>query len=520
MKYSVSGGRKLLAVLAVGAAVLTGGCSSALGGDSGSGGALNSDRTLTLALSRQFTGLNPHNGGSPDSDGSVKGTVYEALTTLDPSGGVHPRLATSWTSPSPLEWRFTLRQGVHFSDGTPLTALDVAWNFAELLDPATKSQLGAQFKIYADSVTAEGADTVVFHLKQPAIDLPSRLWNFYLTTQKFWETGNLNTQALGTGPYVLKSIDLENGAQIEANPEYWGTRPAFPHVKYRVLPSEAARVSAVQAGEVDIALNLDPLSLDQFAGNKDYRSTLSDSSWVQVISINSNKGGPLADIRVRQALNYAIDKKSIISGLLKGAVQPSQGQIIAPPFFQPNPAITAYDYNPDKARALLAEARHANDVVLTLDIPAGTYAAGTAIGQAVVQQAAAVGIKINITETPFPAWLARQNQPSDQAADLVYIGWGAYYKDAWTVFDPFTSKSRYKQSNITDTVFDDLVNRLQAATDPGTARDLANQATQRYHDQAHTVFLWPGTFTSLVRNGLTWAPRTTRYLYAQEVGRA
>ncbi|WP_067688982.1 ABC transporter substrate-binding protein [Nocardia jejuensis] len=520
MSFSFSGGRRLIALLAIGTTVFTGACSSALGGDSGSGGGLGADHTLRLALSRQFTGLNPHNGGSPDSDGSVKGTVYEALTYLDPKGQVQPRLASAWTNPSLLEWRFTLREGVKFSDGTPLTAQDVAWNFGELLDPATKSQLGAQFKIYTDSVTAEGANTVVFHLKQPAIDLPSRLWNIYITTQKFWGSGNLNTEAIGTGPYLLESIDLENGAKLTGNPGYWGTKPAFSNIEYKVLPSEAARVSAVQAGEVDIALNLDPLSLDQFKSNKDYRSTLSDSSWVQVISINENKGGPLADPRVRQALNYAVDKKSIISGLLKGAVQPSQGQVIAPPFFDTNPAVTAYDYNPDKARQLLAEAGHSNDVVLQLDIPAGTYAAGTAIGQAFAQQAAAVGIKVNITETPFPAWLSRQNQPSDQAADLVYIGWGGQYRDAWTVFDPFTSKSRYKQSNITDPEFDDLVNRLQAATDPASARALADQATQRYHDQAHTVFLWPGTFSSLVRDGLNWSPRTTRYLYAQEVDRA
>ncbi|MTE15669.1 ABC transporter substrate-binding protein [Nocardia aurantiaca] len=520
MRFSFSGGRRLIAALAVGASVLAAGCGSALGGDSGAGGAPDANHTLTLALSRQFTGVNPHNGGSPDSDGSVKATVYEALTALDPNGQVQPRLATSWTNPTPLEWRFTLREGVSFSDGTPLTAREVAWNFGELLDPATKSQLGAQLKIYTESVSAEGANVVVFHLKLPAIDLPSRLWNFYITTQRFWDTGNRNTQALGTGPYVLNSIDLENGAELTANPAYWGTKPAFEHVKYRVLPSEAARVSAVQTGEVDIALNLDPLSLDQFSGNKTYHSTLSDSSWVQVISINTNKGGPLADVRVRQALNYAIDKKSIISGLLKGAVSPLQGQVLAPPFYEPNPSVGAYDYNPDKARALLAEAGHSGDVVLDLDIPSGTYAAGTAIGQAVAQQAAAVGIKIRISETPFPAWLARQNGPSDQAADLVYIGWGGYYKNGWTIFDPFTGKSRYPQSNITDPVFDDLINRLQAATDPATARDLADQATARYHDQAETVFLWPGTFSALVRDGLTWTPRTTRYLYAQEVGRA
>lgn len=512
----VRGRRRWAAILAIGAVLFTGACSSALGG--GESGDPGGD-TLRLALSRQFTGLNPHNGGSPDSDGSVKGTVYEALTYLDAkTGEPRPRLATEWTNPDPLRWRFTLRQGVKFSDGTPLTAQVVAWNFAELLDPQTKSQLGAQFKTYATAVTAEGDDTVVFTLKAPAIDLPSRLWNFYITTEKFWKTGNLNTEAIGTGPYLLSSIDLENGAKLAANPGYWGSKPAFGKVEYKILASEAARVSAVQAREVDIALNLDPLSLDQFANDKEYASTLSGSNWVQVISINSNKGGPLADVRVRQALNYAIDKQSIVKGLLKGAVEPLPGQVTAPPLYEPNPAVRAFDYNPDRAKQLLAEAGFTT-LTLELDVPAGTYAAGSAIAQAVAQQAAVVGIKINITETPFPAWLARQNQPSEQAADLVYIGWGGQYRNAWTVFDPFTSKSRYKQSNITDPEFDDLVNRLQAATDTATARTLADQATQRYRDQAHTVFLWPGTFTSLVDNQLTWTPRSYRYLFAQEVGR-
>ncbi|WP_084727378.1 ABC transporter substrate-binding protein [Rhodococcoides yunnanense] len=509
--------RLAIPAMAVVAAVTLSSCGSALGGeDTGSGGG-DGDRTLTLALSRQLTGLNPHNGGSPDSDGSVKGTVYEALTYLDPDGSVHPRLAEKWESTGPLQWKFDIRDGVSFSDGTPLTAEDVVWNFQELLDPQTKSQLGAQLKIYVAAVSTDTPGVVTFDLKSPAIDLPSRLWNVYLTTQKFWETGNLNTEAVGTGPYTLASIDLENGAKLTANPDYWGEQPAFEKAEYKVLAAESARVSAVQAGEVDIALNLDPLSIDQFSSNPDYDTTLSDSSWVQVISINENKGGPLADVRVRQALNYAVDKQSIIDGLLGGAVEPSQGQVIAPPFYEPNPAVQEYPYDPEKAKQLLADAGYATGVVLDLDVPAGTYAAGAAIGQAVAQQAADVGITINITETPFPAWLSRQNQDSAAAADLVYIGWGGQYKDSWAVFDPFTSKSRYKQSNITDPEFDDVVNRLQAATDSESAKALAAEATQIYHDRAHTVFLWPGTFTSVVAKDLEWPSRTSRYLYAQQV---
>lgn|GEM_PF-1092173 len=474
---------------------------------------------LRLVLSRQLTSVNPHKGGSPDSQGAVVGSVYEALTAISPKTEVVPSLATSWEQLSDLEWSFTLRTDAVFSDGTPLTADTVVWNFQQLLDPNYKGTSGAPLRKFVGSVTSPDPTTVLFHLTAPAIDLPGRLWNAYIVDPTFAQSHNIDTESLGSGPYKIDQLDLENGATLSLNPHYAGPKPAFAKVRYTVLASEAQRVAAIQAGEADLVLNVEPLSLDAFEDSSTYDTILGVGPQPLVLAVNEEKAGtPLADVRVRQALNYATDKKTIIHGLFKDAVDPLPGQVLFEPYQQEDPDVKAYPYDPKKAKKLLTDAGYADGFSLELDVPSGTYVSADLASQAIAAQWAEVGVKLTITQTPFPAWLDRQYGDSQKGADLVYIMWGGQYRDGFQLFDPFTSD--HIQSDVVAPTFDDLVRRVQASTDKKAQRELVDEAVQSYFDEAHTIFLYPSPFTAVVSRAVTWEPRPSRYLYAQEVGRA
>lgn len=518
--------RRVLATLASAAVLVTlGACATSDGtspgaqGSSASAAAPTAGDTLRLVLSRQLTNLHPHKGGSPDSQGAVAGSVYEALTRITPGNEVAPSLATSWEQVSDLQWDFTLRTDAVFSDGTPLTTEAVAWNFAQLLDPEYEGSLGAPLRKFTKAVTAVDEDTLRFDLVEPALDLPGRLWNVYIVEPTFAQSHNLDTESLGTGPYQVDELDLENGATLSLNPHFAGPAPAFEKVRYTVLASEAQRVAAIAAGEADIVLNVEPLSLDQFADSPVYDTVLGVGPQPLVLAINEEKAGtPLADVRVRQALNYATDKESIVEGLFSDAVEPLPGSVLFEPYQQENPDLAAYPYDPEKAKALLAEAGYGDGLELEVDVPSGTYVSADLASQAIAAQWQEVGVKLTITQTPFPAWIERQYGDAQKGADLVYIMWGGQFRGGYQLFDPFTTD--HIQSDVVSPEFDELVRKVQSSTDLDAQWELVKQATQNYYDEAHTVFLYPSPFTAVISRAVTWEQRPSRYLYAQEVGRA
>jgi peptide/nickel transport system substrate-binding protein len=320
-----------LALLAAAGLALLGAC----GGTAASGAegaAPKAGDVLRLALSRQLTNIHPHKGGSPDSQGAVIGSIYESLTRISPDFKVVPGLASSWKAVDDLDWQFTIRTDARYSDGNALTADDIVWNFQQLLDPKYPGTSGAPLRKYLKSVEKQSDTTLAFHLSQPALDLPGRLWNIYIVEPSFAKAHKLDTEALGSGPYKLDSLDLENGATLSLNPSYAGPKPAFAKVKYTVLASEAQRIAALKAGEQDIVLNLAPLSQEQFKDSEVYDTILGVGPQPLVLALNERKKDtPLANAQVRQALNYATDKQTIIHGLLKDSVKPLPGQVIYEP---------------------------------------------------------------------------------------------------------------------------------------------------------------------------------------------
>ncbi|MGW4578292.1 ABC transporter substrate-binding protein [Rhodococcus sp. YH1] len=504
--------RKLAtAVAALTTAVVLTSC-GVLDGDAGASG--DSD-VLRLGLSRQLTNLDPGASGSLDGDATVQGAIFSGLTRVDPNLELVGDLAESWEQESETRWVFHLRDGVKFSNGDPFTAHDAVWNFERVLADTAGFSNGASLAPVIASVQASDDATLVIETKGPYLDLADRLANFFFTQQKWVESHNPKLEPLGTGPYRLVSVDLENGAVLERNPEYFGGAPDFENVEFKVLSTEAARVSAVQTESIDAAIQFEPSNLAQFENSNVYTTGNQWSTWNMTLRFNETKK-PLDDVRIRQGLNYAVDKETLAKSLLGDDIEPLYGQVVSEPYDLVNSNLQPYPYDPAKARQLFAEAGYPDGFELEMQLSTGTYVASDLIAEAIANQLAEVGVKVNITTAQFPAWVERSR--TDDVADLVYIGYTSGYKSPVERLRIFTSK--YAQSHFTDPVYDDLIARLTVAPNEQEQQRLFDEATAHFRENPHVLFLWPQPLTYVVAKDLQWTPRPEHWLLPQDFSRA
>jgi peptide/nickel transport system substrate-binding protein len=504
--------KRRLRLIAVGltalAALVATACSSS--GSSTSASSASSS-TLTIGVSRVLVSLDPAKQSSIDGDESVNAAIYSTLTHYDAQQKLVGDLATSWSQTGPTQWTFHIRSGVKFSNGDPLTASTVAWNFERVLAPGTEITNSTLVPIVAN-VTAPNPATVVFNTKFTYIDLPETLDTFFITEQKWVDTRNATLDPLGSGPYevVPGSVDLENGVKLVRNPYYYGPKPAYTNVVYKVLASPAARLAALQTHAVDVAIQLEPTDFPELKGDGyTYGSVRSD--WNMVFLINASKA-PLNNKDVRLALNYGLNKAAIASALLGPSIKPAPGQILVKGYDLVNPSLSAYPYDPQKAKQLLAAAGYPHGITLELSLSSGTYVAEDEIAQAAASELAQAGITLKITQAEYPAWLARTR--SANAADLVYIGYSSGSPAPGPRLQIYTSQD--SQIHGADPAYDALVAKVFRATTTAQQQAYVDQATQVFYADADTVFLWPQPLTYAVNSNINWIPQPAHWLIPQD----
>ncbi|HEX4841707.1 MAG TPA: ABC transporter substrate-binding protein, partial [bacterium] len=288
---------------------------------------------------------------------------FEPLVDMDyVKNEVVPRLATQWqTSRDGLTYTFQLRQGVTFHDGTPMTAAAVKSTFDRLLDPKTKVPLRGALLAGIKTVDVVDDTTVRFAMSQPN---PLLLRNLTYTTTaiispaalaKAGDRFGLAPVGAGTGPYTFKEWRRGESILVERTPTYWGKKPSFEEVLFQVVPDAGTRETMVLAGNVHLAML--PPAPDIKNLRKNPRVTLVEAPTDRVIFLAmNNQWGPFKDVRVRQAMNYAINKKALLTSILfdLGTVEASACPAM---MFGHSPMREGgWPYDPAKAKQLLAEA--------------------------------------------------------------------------------------------------------------------------------------------------------------------
>ena len=360
--------------------------------------------------------------------------VVETLTTLGPDGKVQPGLAESWTvSPDGLAYTFKLRKGVVFHDGTPFDAKAVKWTFDRLKDPAIRVPVRGSLPL--KEIEALDAATVRVTLSRPSapfIAALSQTTTGILSPAAADKNGNEYknvVQTVGTGPYTFKERKKGESFTVTAFDRYWGKKPTYDTVVFRIVPEAATRESLILAGQADLIVLPPVADLPALQRNPAVKVLLAPSDRTIFISMNTSKP-LLGDVRVRQALNYAVDKKAIIQNVLFGAADEMDAPM-APSLFG-YCKVGAYEYNPAKAKQLLTEAGVKPGTKLSFHHPTGRYVQDKEASQAVAGYLREVGIEPELQTMDWPSYISIINAgPAEKTVhQLAYLGWAPGFLDA------------------------------------------------------------------------------------------
>lgn len=331
--------------------------------------------------------------------------MFDALTLVDAKGTATPALASEWKSTSPTTWSFTLKPDLTFSNGEKLDAEAVVKTFEYLKSDEGKATVVGRELLSLTAASAKSATEVEFTTGEPDPIVPNKLASMYIVPPAAWADLGPKGFAgapVGSGSYKVES--WEPGKVVFTAFEGSWRKAKTQRLVVTELAEPAARLQALQSGQIDLALGLAPDQLAQLeqAGAK---AQINPAPQVMSLAFVTEKGDtPLRDQRVRQALNYAVDKQAIVDNLMAGKARPaSQGS--TPGAFGYAEGIQPYPYDPEKAKSLLAEAGYPDGFELSAAVVTGTFPADAEIYQAMAADLAKVGVKVTLSQEKFADWL-------------------------------------------------------------------------------------------------------------------
>jgi len=447
--------------------------------------------------------------------------VYEPLVSRDAELVMIPRLATSWEIVAPTIWEFQLRTGVTFHDGTPFTADDVAFSITRALGDTSDFK---NLLTTVERVEVVDDHTVRIHTSVPTPLLPANLTDVFIMSrawseehevtvaQDFGHDENFSVRnANGTGPFVLERREPDIRTIMVRNDSWWGLDEFTPHnidrIIYTPISNDATRVAALLSGEIDFLL--DPPLQDIRRIEAAPSLSLLQTSQVRTIYFGLNQGdaelassnirgaNPFADVRVRQAVYQAIDIEAIRDRIMRGLSAPAG--IITPPAVHgwTEELDARFPFDPDAARALMADAGYEDGFSVRLDCPNNRYVNDEAICQATVAMLARIGIEVNLEALPKSLHFPKID---DRETDFYMQGWGVPTLDSEYVFQfLYVTGRRSNGTRFSNPRVDELVDLMSQELDP-TTRDA-------YIAEAWAIVRDEIVFVPLHNQVIVWAVR-------------
>jgi peptide/nickel transport system substrate-binding protein len=457
---------------------------------------------LVMGLHTTLRTMDPGVAPNMRGDFSIIGSIYSSLTRVDENGNVAPVAAESWEQTSELTWVFKLRDDVRYSNGAKLTAETVKWNLERLINIKDPSWIVISMRNVAGAKVVDPL-TVEISLSNPDIHFPRRLAGVFMLEPEWVASNNPDIDAMGSGPYKLVSFNPETGATLEANENFYGEAPAFKKVNFRVVTDSAARINGLKAGEIDAAAVIDPLDLPQLETSGELVVGIIPSTRVQIIRFNTLVK-PMDDKRVRQAINYAIDKAAITKALFRDMVPPARSQMITEMHEGFNTDLDVWPYDPEKAKALLAEAGHPNGFDVEMVFGKGTYVGGEQAAQIVVAQLAEVGIRAQLNI--LPGSVHRRRLIGDDQAAMTWMG----YSDPATIASEtlsYIGNTHVHTRGPIPPAYNAALKIAQTAPTKEIELEAVKKATQAAADDALAVFLWELPQTFAYSDKIVWKIR-------------
>jgi peptide/nickel transport system substrate-binding protein len=458
-------------------------------------------QTLRMGVGAQVTSADPHfHNISPNN--AFAAMVFDNLLETDAQARLIPALAESWRPIANDVWEFKLRRGVRFHNGNEFTAEDVAFTLERI--PQVVNSPGS-FRTYTQAIRGVeivDSHTIRFRTNGPAPLVPTDLAQVPMldrethtgvTTEAF----NSGRAAIGTGPFRLVSYRSGDRVELQRNDAYWGRRPAWQSVDYRMMTNDASRTASLLSGDVDFIDQVPTPDMERLRRND--RVLLSEVDSMRYIYlafdhmrtgpspfITDNDGrpldsNPLKDIRVRRALSLAIDRQAIVERVMEGAATATV-QVMPPGAIGFVPDIPVPRADADTARSLLAAAGYPHGFRMTLHGPNDRYPNDSRISQAIGQMWTRIGIRTQVEVSPYATFIQRASR---QEFSTFLVSWGsstgepmAGLRSIAATFNREAGTGSVNRGRYSNPAFDAVLARAGQELDGDKREELLREATR------------------------------------------
>ncbi len=441
---------------------------------------------------------------------TINENVFDKLVTRDPGGQLAPGVATDLGTPvDDTTWQFTVQEGLTFHNGEPLNADAVVHSVLRIIDPEYATPLKDNL---GTLVGAEKVDEYTVNILTSGPDplIPTRMTLLYLVPPEASRRADFGENPVGSGPYRFASWERGVAVELEADPDYRGGAPAVSEVRFTFIEEYGTRLAGVLSDEVDLMVDMLPEDKSRVAQSWTTPTGLKQF----IVSLNARAGSPVEDVRIRQALNYAVDKEAIAEGLFSGIAEVLDGQMLNPNWFGYNSDLDPYPYDPDRARALLAEAG-ASDLQIQLVSLVGNSLLDRETTEAVAAFWAEVGVTADIFIPEFSEYIDRlidrENRP-----DAIFVPHDNL------LFDGDRTLSAYYHStgccgSMDPSEADEWIDAGRTELDQTARLQLYNDVGKAGHGQAWYVWLVsiPNVFAGTDR--INWSARADGLIHLADI---
>ena len=508
-------------------------------------------QTLKIGLSAEPTSADPHYHKMTQND-AFSAHVYSSLVGRSADMKLVPALATSWKNLDDLTWEFKLRDDVKFSNGKPFTSEDVLFTICRTLNNETNvSQSYMDTTKLITDVQTPDAHTVIIKTGAPFPLMPAEMarslpiiWNGIVEHGKLtfdpkkgcgvtgaWPTVadfNNGKDAIGTGPYTLKSYVKGTGIELVRNENYWGPKPYWKEVKFVPVPAAGPRLTGLLSGDFDMIENPAARDLQRLRDNPKFGFVATPST--RLIFFQPDVGraqspfvkaadgkNPLQDLRVRKAISMAIDRKTITARIMDGMATPAY-QFMPDGMFGALPKAEEIKYDPEGAKKLLAEAGYPNGFELAVSSTNDRYINDAQISQAVAQYLSRVGIKASVDAMTRSIYFPKR---AKREFSFAMGGWSSETGEAssflqyWvSAFDKEHGLGTSNYGGYDNPAFDQVFKRALVTVDPAAREKLLQESLAIALADLPSIPLHFESSIWAYRKGLTYEGRADQYTLA------
>lgn len=494
---------------------------------------------LRIGQAAPVTSVDPHFYNAAPNNGLAM-HIFDQLTVRGPDAALRPGLATSWTQAGDTAWDFKLRPGVTFHDGAKLTIDDIVFSLAR--PPKVPNSPGGFAAMVRQITSVETIDpqTLRLHTATPAPNLPGDLAAVAIVSHTAGDAAtedyNAGRAAVGTGAYRLVRYAPGDRVELERNAAWWGPKPDWERVTIRFISNPGARVAALLSGDVDIIdvppaadlprLKTDPkLAVTSTLSARMIYLTPGVGDRVNLAEFTDASGqplgkNPLTDRRVRQALSMAINRQAIADRIMQGTATPT-GQWLTPTMFGYVRDLPPPSFDPERARALLAEAGYPKGFGVLLHTPNDRYPNDAGTAQAVAQMWTRVGVQTSVEALPWNAYAVRG---AKQEFAVGLWGWGSNTGEAgYTLInvigarDPSTGYGSSNYGGYANPALDALTKRAMATVDDHQREAVLFDEVRMVADDLPIIPLHQLVNFWAMKKSLTYEPRADERTLAMGV---